>query len=361
MTSILGIATSVPPYRLDWHASARFAEATSGIDATRSRQVAALYRRSGIKRRGSVLLDARSQSEIVNEFYPPAVSVDDRGPSTKCRNDKYSIEAPKLALQAAQNALRQSGKEAREVTHLITVTCTGFSAPGVDIDLIDGLNLPPSTQRVQIGFMGCHGAINGLRAGQGLATADPDAVILICSVELCSLHYQYGHQTDRIVSGAIFADGAAAMVLASGQASESWGVPAASGSYLVPHSREAMTWQIGDHGYVMTLSPQVPQLIEEQLEGFLKSWLNRHDCSTSEIGGWAVHPGGMRILGAVESALDLPTAALQTSREVLSEHGNMSSATMLFILERFIQTNQPKPWLMLGFGPGLEIEVALIR
>jgi predicted naringenin-chalcone synthase len=209
--------------------------------------------------------------------------------------------------------------------------------------------------------MGCHGAINGIRAGEGLVSANQGASVLICSVELCSLHYQYGHETDRIVSCALFADGAAAVVLGNDQSSSGIGDAVASGSYLVPDSRDAMTWRIGDNGYVMTLSPQVPRLIEDHLAEFLSDWLADCGESISSVGGWAVHPGGMRILSAVESALDLDSDDLETSRGVLSDHGNMSSATMLFIIDRFVARNQPKPWLMLGFGPGLEIEVALIR
>ncbi len=363
MTSaILGLGTAVPRYRLDCQTSARFAEITSGIGAARAKQVTALYRRTGINNRGSVLLEAHPEKKIVNDFYPPAENPEDRGPTTKCRSDRYSLEAPALAEDAAAKALHSSGVSSDSITHLVTVSCTGFSAPGIDIALIDRLGLPRTTQRVQVGFMGCHGAINGLRAGDGLVAANTNAHVLICSVELCSLHYQYGHETDRIVTSALFADGAASVVLGENpQSDDAIGIPKATGSYLVPDSRDAMTWQIGDNGYVMTLSARVPDLIQGYLPDFIEQWLAGQGESIASIGGWAVHPGGVRILSAVESALDLPSDALATSREVLADHGNMSSATMLFITERFLQQNRPKPWLMLGFGPGLEIEVALIR
>ncbi len=369
---ILGVGTSIPPYRVDCNAAARFAEITSGIDSKRAKQVMALYRRSGIASRGSVLLECDPQETVVNDFYPPAESPHDRGPTTACRNDRYAREAPGLALESSQRALEVSGVSTSEVTHLVTVSCTGFNAPGIDIALIDRLGLPQTTQRIQIGFMGCHGAVNGLRAGIGLVAANPSARVLVCCVELCSLHYQYGHETECIVTGALFADGAAAVVLGDnehGQDLTSMGAESvsplgsvqATGSCLVPGSRDAMTWQIGDHGYLMTLSPQVPDLIQQHLPAFLDSWLAEHGESISSIGGWAVHPGGVRILSAVESTLGLTSDELETSRAVLSDHGNMSSATMLFILDRFQAADQPKPWLMLGFGPGLEIEVALIR
>lgn len=361
--AILGIGTSVPKYRVDSITSARFAAKMACADSAQSRKVSALYRRSGIEHRGSVLLEdqpARGE-EVVSDFYPPAVSLHDRGPTTKRRSDRYATEAPVLAHQAASAALSNGPVRADQITHLVTVSCTGFSAPGIDIALIDELGLPATTERVQVGFMGCHGAINGLRAARGLVAADSAARVLLCSVELCSLHYQYGLQSDRIVSNALFADGAGAVVVGSGIATAGIGTVDATGSCLVPASRDAMTWNIGDHGYEMTLSAQVPSLIERHLPSFLSQWLGEQGETIESIGGWAVHPGGTRILSAVETSLKLSDQALSVPRAVLGDHGNMSSATMLFILDRFAEARQPKPWLMLGFGPGLEVEVALIR
>ncbi len=361
--SILGIGTSVPKFRVDHRTSAKFAEQTSCVDASQSRKVNALYRRTGIEHRGSVLLEEDPGNHLVNDFYPPAVSPDDRGPSTKSRNDRYGAEAPALAAEAASEALRRSRIAAEEITHLVTISCTGFNAPGIDIALIDQLGLPATTERIQVGFMGCHGAINGLRAARGLVAVSDRAKVLMSSIELCSLHYQYGLNSDQIVSNALFADGSAAIVMGAGgpNAEGGPGTLQATGSCLVPESRDAMTWRIGDNGYEMTLSAQVPSLIEQHLESYLSHWLAEQGESIESIGGWAVHPGGARILSAVESALRLQPEALAVSRAVLADHGNMSSATMLFILDRFASLGQPKPWLMLGFGPGLEIEVALIR
>ena len=359
--SILGMGTAVPEYRVDNQTSAAFAEKTSYVDASQSRKVRALYRRSGIEHRGSVLLAQDDASEMVNEFYPPAISECDRGPTTSHRSQRYASEAPALAESAARIALQNSGVQASEITHLVTVSCTGFSAPGIDIALIDQLELPRTTQRVQVGFMGCHGAINGLRAARGLCSTDSNARVLLSSVELCSLHYQYGVEADQIVSNALFADGSGAVVIAPDTDAQSVGKVVATGSCLVPESRDAMTWQIGDHGYEMTLSATVPSLIEQHLKTFLTNWLADHGETIESIRGWATHPGGTRILSAVEHGLNLNSDALSASRKILSDHGNMSSATMLFVLRHFQEIDQPKPWLMLGFGPGLEIEVALIK
>lgn len=362
--AILGLGTAAPNHRIDLEAATKYAEMMSCSEPSQTRKVEAVYRRSGVQHRGSVLLEENIGGSISQSFYHAATSPEDRGPSTRCRGERYHEEAPIIAEASASNAIRSSGLSPSEITHLVTVSCTGFSAPGIDIALIDGLELPRTTQRVQVGFMGCHGAINGLRAAQGLIAADGSARVLMCSVELCSLHYQYGYDSDRIVSGALFADGSASVVLGPNEDQDNQqaiGKVVATGSYLVPDSRDAMTWLIGNHGYEMTLRATVPGLIESQLQDFLTPWLANEGLTIGSIGGWAVHPGGARILTAVESALDLNASELDVSRSVLADHGNMSSSTMLFILERFARQSRPKPWLMLGFGPGLEIEVALIR
>ena len=372
---MLAVGVAVPQFGFGHQVSSKFAERMSCSTDQQSRKVAALYRRTGIENRGSVLLDGNPEAEIINSFYPPATSPTDRGPGTKSRSDRYASEAPLLAIASSKNALQQSGIAADEITHLVTVSCTGFSAPGVDIELIDKLGLPATTQRVQVGFMGCHGAVNGLRVCRGLLAADPDAKVLMCSVEVCSLHYQYGFDPDRIVSGALFADGSASVVLQSSTepsslddemiddpaAGQGLGRVVATGSCLIPDSRDAMTWKIGDTGYEMTLSARVPGLIQANLEEYMTGWLAEQGETIDSIEGWAVHPGGSRILSATQDALSLSDDDLATSRGVLSEHGNMSSSTMLFILSRFAKAERPKPWVMLGFGPGLEIEVALIR
>ena len=380
--ALLGLGVGFPELSIDHDAAAGYAKQFSCVNQTQHRALDVLYRRSGIDRRGSVLLEGRDGTEggdgsgVGQSFFPPANSESDRGPTTGSRNARYEREAPRLALEASAAALRDSGVPAESITELVTVSCTGSAAPGVDIALIDGLGLSPRTERVQLGFMGCHAAINALRAGRGLIAARPGGRVLICCVELCSLHYQYGFDPERIVSNAIFADGAAAVVLGEPPAVGPTSPPpsdptkpfalapgyvSATGSRLVADTRDAMTWRIGDHGYEMGLSPAVPDLIRAELRPFVEEWLECQGESLRGIGGWAVHPGGTRILSAVEQSLGLDPEALEIPRSVLREHGNMSSATMLIILDRFVRAAQPKPWVMLGFGPGLVMEIALIR
>ncbi len=360
--SILGLGVAAPPHSIERDQSIAFAQKLLFEPPREARVLPALYRMTSVQRRGSVLLEETDGAIIVDQnFYCEADSNDQFGPTTKTRSDLYSCQAVPLGRIAAEAALSESQLASSEITHLVVVTCTGFYAPGVDVELIEQLQLHPETQRVQVGFMGCHGAINGLRVALGLVAAEPNAKVLVVSIELCSLHYQYGWDPDRVVSNAIFADGAGAVVVAGDSADDSLPSLTATGSRLVADTKYAMTWRIGDHGYAMTLSAEVPGLIEAKLLDYIGDWLGRSGLTIGDIGGWAVHPGGPRILRAVETSLQLSESALATSRKVLAEHGNMSSATMIFILRHFMDQSVKRPWLMLGFGPGLEIEVALIR
>jgi predicted naringenin-chalcone synthase len=270
-------------------------------------------------------------------------------------------------LKAVRAALEQAQLAPERITHLVTVSCTGFHAPGVDLALMAALPLRPSVARTHLGFMGCHAALNGLRVAASFTGADPEACVLLCAVELCSLHLQYGWEAERIVANALFADGAAALV-ASGAAPAAALESApglrrwiASGSFLVPASAEAMSWAIEDHGFVMGLSPQVPDLIGAHLRHWLEGWLADHHLTLESIGCWAVHPGGPRILSAVTETLELDPALIEPSRSVLRDCGNMSSPTLLFILERLRRSGAPGPCLAMAFGPGLCVEVALLE
>jgi predicted naringenin-chalcone synthase len=274
----------------------------------------------------------------------------------------YVEQAPPLALGASRQALEESGLAPTDITHIVTVSCTGFSAPGFDIALIKGLKLRPDVQRTHVGFMGCHGALNGLRVARGLTAADRGARVLLCAVELCSVHYHYGWDAKRVVANALFGDGAAALVgLAADQApADCWRV-SATGARLFPDCAYAMTWDIGNHGFDMSLSTRVPNLLEANVRAWLDEWLAKHDLSVSQIASWAIHPGGPRVLQSVIQALGIDKEQGAVSREVLQQHGNMSSPTVLFILDRLRQRQAPRPCVAMGFGPGLAGEATLFR
>jgi predicted naringenin-chalcone synthase len=282
---------------------------------------------------------------------------------------RYREEVAPLATAAARLALAKVDMPAGRVGNLVTVSCTGFFAPGLDTEIIQSLSLPRSVSRTNVGFMGCHGAMNGMRVGSALAR-ESQSVSLVVAAELCSLHFQYGRNSDDLLANALFADGAAAVLLSDHwpqEAAVSTGAfpriysLAASASRLLPDSSQAMTWQIGDHGFSMTLSPEVPTLIREHLTPWLSEWLAQFDLNIGAVGAWAVHPGGPRVLEAVEQALALEPQALSISREIFTRLGNMSSPTILFILEGLLSASVPPPIVALAFGPGLTIEAALFR
>jgi predicted naringenin-chalcone synthase len=362
---IHGLGTAVPSPTMTQQEAVELAQQVIRPTDQQTRLLKALYRRTGVKNRHTALPHRTALDWVpapagaaVDEA--AASTMDGLGPSTSQRMRFYSEHAPPLAISAASHALEQATIDPSEITHLITVTCTGFTAPGVDTALITALGLRPTTERIQVGFMGCHGAINGIRVARSLALADPHACPLLCAVELCSLHFRFGWDEDRVVANALFADGAAALATSGRQAADgAWSV-VATGSCLVPDSEDAMTWRIGDHGFEMTLSARVPELVGRHLRPWLAGWLEEHGLSIESVGSWAVHPGGPRILSAVSESLGLPPDATAVSRDILAQFGNMSSPTVLFILDRLRKAQAPRPCVALGFGPGMFAEVALL-
>ncbi len=368
--AILGLGTALPPTRLSHADAERVARAMCCSTPEHAQLVAALYRQCGIASRhilfgADVVRDVLDGTRHTGSPYLPN-GADHPGPTTRQRMKTYEEHALPLALRAAGAALAEAELAPGRVTHLVTVSCTGFAAPGVDIGLMKRLGLRPTAQRTHVGFMGCHGALNGLRVAKAYAEADPAARVLVCAVELCSLHYHYGWNPKRMVANALFADGAAAVVgggepgASAPGAGDAWRVVAHS-SCLFPDSEYAMTWHIGDHGFDMTLSTRVPNLIAANLRPWVERWLDENGLALGDVASWAVHPGGPRVLTDVEQALGLDPAATAVSREVLGECGNMSSPTVLFLLERLRRQGAPRPCVALGFGPGLVVEAALIN
>lgn len=355
---IAGIGTANPPHRISSADAAEIAQQYACESPAQQRLFHTMYRRCGVESRHSVVLEASEGSLGSRQsFFGP----DD--PTTRDRMERYQAEAGTLAVSAAAAALEDAAIAPGRITHLVTVSCTGFYSPGFDAALVRQLGLPREVARTHVGFMGCHGLLNGLRVARGFVGADPSAVVLVCATELCSLHHQYGWDSERIVANALFADGAGAVVATSGSAPAVPGAYrlVASGSTLIDDSDDAMTWRIGNHGFTMTLSPRVPDLIGLHLRPWLESWLARQGTSLAAVGSWAVHPGGPRILSAVGEALGLEPARLYQSQRVLAEFGNMSSPTILFILDRLRRPEAARPCVALAFGPGLAVEAALLN
>ena len=223
---LTGFGTAVPEHAMAQADAAEVGARFAALNPKRAGTVRAIYRKSGVRKRYSVLLERAEGAPLDRQsFYAEAVSRDDPGPSTELRMRRYEADAPALAQVAARAALRDAALEARQVTHVVTVSCTGFFSPGLDAMLVDRLGLSPGVERTHIGFMGCHGALNGLRVAASFAGADPDARVLVSAVELCSLHYAYGRDPQHVVANSLFSDGAAAVVGISDGASGVVGVP----------------------------------------------------------------------------------------------------------------------------------------
>jgi len=344
---VLGIGTATPDGRMNQQAAAEMVAAIGSASPGRARAMAQLFERSGIESRSMAIIEGKEQ-----RFYNGAT------PDTAQRMREYHDKAPRIAHRACRHAMEAASVDASRVTHLVTASCTGLASPGIDIALIQSLGLASSTERMHIGFMGCHAAINALRAARALAAADPCAIVLVCCVELCSLHMQASQDGGCAVADALFADGAAACIIAS---SDETAAPVLrrTASVLLPDCHDDMTWTIGQGGFTMTLSPRVPDVLSRHVRPWVEALLAHEGMSIDDVASWAIHPGGPRVLKTVADALGLPSSVTETSARVLREHGNMSSATILFILQQLLEHRDATPALALAFGPGLTGEACV--
>lgn len=276
---------------------------------------------------------------------------------TASRNEVYSVEARSIASKLGEKILDRPGAPDRsEISHVIFVTCTGFVNPGPDFYLIRDLGLPESTERYTIGFMGCYGAFPALRMASQFCRSDPEARVLVVCLELCSLHMQLEPTPDAILGNTVFADGAAGCIVSSERSDDAPVYELGRfATATIPDGESAMAWSIGNKGFDLVLSGYVPKVIALEIE----SVLERTGFSPGEMDRLAVHPGGKAILDRVESSLDLPEEALEDSRAILRDHGNMSSPTILYVLQRMLRNAvDGESTLAVAFGPGLTVETA---
>ena len=337
------IATAVP--RNEVHgAFRRFADKQIASARTRT-AFARLADKSQIDTRFSVLEADAEDYGTTDGFYRL-----ERFPSTGARMARFEAEAPALA-EAACDALGLEAEGPR-ITHLVFATCTGFAAPGLDHWLIRRYGLPGHVERTIVGFMVCQAAINALKLARQAVRSDPAARVLVVNLELCSLHLQPSMELDQLMCFLLFADGcSAALVTGEPEGLRMDGFRAA----LVSEARDHITWRIGDAGFDMTLSGLVPLTLARALPDHAEAILD--GAAPEGIDLWAVHPGGRSVLDAVANGMDLPQGALAESRAVLRENGNMSSATVMFVLERMLAAARPgQRGCALAFGPGLSAE-----
>jgi predicted naringenin-chalcone synthase len=327
-------------------------------DRKLERLVHRIYTQSGIEKRYSVVKDF-VLGTAEGPFYDPTHNIL-KMPSTKVRNEIYTEEAKKLFVCAAQKVLRASSFAAKDITHVVTVSCTGFFAPGPDFYVVKALGLPASTHRYHVGFMGCFAAFPALKMAQAFCEAEPDAVVLVISLELCSLHLQRSNDIDTILAASVFADGGAAAIV-SGKEPEGAALRTDTfATAITPTGEEDMAWTVGDTGFDIVLSTYVPNILESNIGATVQPLLAQASLCKSDITHWAVHPGGRAILDKVRDGLALDEAQLEVPRAVLRDYGNMSSATILFVLKELLErANDNEKIYAMAFGPGLTVESGL--
>lgn len=363
------LETAVPPTVLIQTEARDVFAAQPGLTRLGSRLVSTCFDSAAIDTRYTAVQELTKDHRADNpQFFDPETGLL-LSPSTKVRNDIFGREATKLFIGAARAALNAAdGIDSLDITHLVTVSCTGFFNPGPDYKIVRALGLNPAVQRYHLGFMGCYAAFPALRAAKSFCEADPDAVVLVVCAELCSLHVRTSNDPDTIMGSALFADGAAAAIVSARDIPE--GSPLLQLDHfetvLTPVGEESMAWNIGDEGFEMVLGNYVPHIIDDHIIGALAPLLARDpslaDLPYRDISHWAIHPGGRSILDKVQSRLELTDEQLVPARETLRNFGNMSSATVLFVLKHILDLpprEGDERICSMAFGPGLTVETAL--
>ena len=334
-------------------------------DERTRRIIRVLYRQSGIEKRHSVITNFDGNE--AGSFFKAGPDALLQGPGTAARNDIFALESRSLSVALARKVLDSCpGFGPMEITHIVTASCTGFYNPGPDFHIVCDLGMPVSTQRYHLGFMGCYAAFPALRMAAQFCQADPDAVVLVMCLELCSLHLQMNGNEDSLLANSLFADGAGAAIVSARPPAPGQSAYRIDGfrTALFPSGEKDMAWRIGDHGFDITLSTYVPKIIGANIRKFIEPSLAGSGMGIADVDTWAVHPGGKSIIDQVQASLSLRPEQVRASREVLRNFGNMSSATILFVLQEILR--QPsrsgsETICAMAFGPGLTVEMALLQ
>jgi predicted naringenin-chalcone synthase len=360
MSRIVSIGTAVPAFGTKQSVILDFMH-EAYADQTASRKLNLLFHHSGIETRYSAVPDfAKRKGDL---FF----AANQSPPMVEARLKVFKEQAPPLALSAITNAVEGLGVSSSDFgfTHLITVTCTGLYAPGLNAELAEHLHLPTDISHTAINFLGCNAAFHALKIGDMIASIHDDAKVLIVCIELCTLHFQPKNNHDNLLSNTIFGDGAAAVIITSNAYAEAHHYPGLSTngfySLLLPRGKHLMGWNITSVNFEMILDAQVPEFIGEEIDDLMTKVKKRFNMETDSVHHWAIHPGGKKILDTIKKQLKFPDATLQTSYKVLNDYGNMSSPTILFVLNEIL-ASQLKPGetvFAIGFGPGISIETGL--
>ena len=354
MSKIISIGTAVPAYCHQQMDILQFMQTIYAANETDKRKLRFLYQQSGIKQRYSVIADYSRPIEDW-KFYPQTENLEPF-PSLEQRMTIYNKQAPLLSVDAIRDCLNHV-HDPKKITHLVTVSCTGMSAPGLDLQILELMDLEKNISRTSINFMGCYAAIHAIKIADAICKADNEAQVLIVCTELCTLHFQREATLDNITSSLLFGDGSAAILL-SGNDNKHEGLYIDNFySEVIPKGKRDMAWELSSNGFLMTLSGYIPDLIEEDFDKIVERALQKETLSKEEISHWCIHPGGKRILEAIYKSLAFSNGQLSTSYKVLNELGNLSSASVVFVLKEMLkERKQIKKLFGAAFGPGLTVE-----
>ena len=330
-------------------------------DRAQGKKIQTVFRASAIRTRHSVLSDFGMATDFT--FYSNSKN-GEPFPSTESRMKEYRKHAASLSLMAIADCQVHFPFDPKTITHLITVSCTGMYAPGLDVDLVNHIPLQTSVNRTCINFMGCFAAISAIKTADAFCATSPDAKVLIVCTELCSLHFQKDFTDDTILANALFADGAAALLVEAKPVGDlSLCVKGFYSDILFDRS-EQMAWTIGNLGFEMKLSAFVADVLKAGIVPLVKNLAQTTNTDISEIGHYAIHPGGKKILDVVAHELAISKEKLRASYETLRDYGNMSSPTILFVLKKLLEDRQAIKAnnLIVGmaFGPGITMESMLL-
>ncbi len=354
MSKIISIGTAVPAFKHAQKDILQFMQQVYALDTVENRKLKFLYSQSGIETRYSVIPDYSHQLPEW-KFYPHSENLEPF-PDLEKRMRWFNRYAGPLSVDAIRECISEK-INSKDITHLITVSCTGMSAPGLDLMVMELMDLPKNIFRTSINFMGCYAAIHGLKMADMICNNDRNAKVMIVCTEVCTLHFQKDASPDSLASTLLFSDGSAAALVMHDDV-EAKGLHLKSFySEVVPKGKRDMAWELSSTGFLMTLSGYIPDLIKEDFEPLVQRALQHAGMQQQDISNWCIHPGGRRIVDTIHKSLQLPEGKLQACYDVLRNYGNMSSPTILFVLKELMQNSSSDESIFgAAFGPGLTME-----
>ncbi len=352
---IVKVGTAVPDYSAHQNDILNFMGKAYNNDQD-FRKLKILSHQSGIERRYSVIPDFGMKKDYT--FFKPQQPQ----PDVQERMRVFKENALDLSLSSIQSALDASGVSVSEITHLITVTCTGLHAPGLGNEIVHRLKMKDDLFQTSVNFLGCNAAFHALKIADLIARDNENAKILVTSVELCTLHFQPKNNTDNLLSNTIFGDGAATALVTSKNDSRPGIEINGFYSLLLKEGYDYMGWNVLPQSFEMILNSQLPRLIGSEMETLMSRTIAYFNIKMDDIERWAVHPGGKKILEEVKKNLKIPDDKIAQSYEVLKEYGNMSSSTILYVLKKIMElpSRKDSKIMAIGFGPGLSIDTAML-